>query len=82
MKGLQHKDPGALTEWVLRRERGVYDIQSGLGGREEIKHIDSLWIFMALREISVPNATVYTQGKCSINIFWLLDKSREKVTVL
>lgn len=37
---------------------------------------------MVLREISVPSTIVYTQGKYSINIFWLLDKSRDEVMVL
>lgn len=37
---------------------------------------------MVLREISVQSTRAYTQGKCSINIFWLLDRSREEVMVL
>lgn len=51
-------------------------------GREGKQHIDSLWIFMVLREISVHSTIAYTQGECSINIFWLLGRSREEVMVL
>lgn len=44
-------------------------------------HINSLRILVVLREISIFSTVAYTQNKCSIDIFWLLDRSRKEIVV-